>query len=138
MASGRTGLFFMPLLILFVAVSLIGAAMYTPSLPAIAGAFRTPVATVQLTMTVFLVGFAAAQLFVGGLSDRFGRKPVMIGGLVLFVAASVVCALAESVAVLIAARLFQALGASVGIVISRAIIGDRFGHQDNREFVSTH
>jgi len=118
----------LPQLIVFVSVSLIGVAMYTPSLPAIAAVFKTPIVVVQLTMTVYLVGFAVAQLVVGALSDRFGRKPVMITGFMLFVAASVVCASAPSIDLLIAARLFQSLGASVGVVLARAIVRDRTDH----------
>lgn len=136
MAPQRAGFFFMPLLIVFVAVSLVGVAMYTPSLPAIAAGFGVPVATAQLTMTVYLIGFAAAQLFVGALSDRFGRKPVMVAGFLLFVAASTACAFAGDVETLIAARLFQAIGASVGIVVSRAIVGDRFGHGESARYMA--
>jgi DHA1 family bicyclomycin/chloramphenicol resistance-like MFS transporter len=82
------------------------------------------VVVVQLTMTVYLVGFAAAQLIVGALSDRFGRKPVMVAGFALFIAAGIVCAFAADIDLLIAARFFQALGASVGVVIARAMVRD--------------
>lgn len=126
----------LPQLVVFVSVSLIGVAMYTPSLPAIAEAFATPVAVVQLTMTVYLVGFAAAQIVVGALSDRFGRRPVMIAGYALFVAASIVCALAGDIDLLIGARLFQALGASVGIVVARAIVRDRTSAKESARYMA--
>jgi len=126
----------MPLIIVFVAVSLVGAAMYTPSLPAIASDLGARSATVQLTITVYLVGFAVAQLFVGPLSDRFGRKPVLAGGFALFVASSAACALAGDVGFLIAARAIQALGASVGLVLSRAIVGDRFGYAQSVRYMA--
>jgi len=132
----RARLVFIPLLIVFVAVSLVGAAMYTPSLPAIAAGFGAPVATVQLTVSVYLIGFAIAQLFVGALSDRYGRKPVLLAGFLLFIVASTACALAPSVQALIAARLFQAIGASVGIVVTRAIIRDRFGATGSARYMA--
>jgi DHA1 family bicyclomycin/chloramphenicol resistance-like MFS transporter len=126
----------LPQLVIFVAVSLIGVAMYTPSLPAIAKAFDTPVVVVQLTMTVYLVGFAVAQLVVGALSDRFGRKPVMIAGFTLFVATSLICASAPDIDLLIAARLFQSLGACVGMVLARAIVRDRTDHQQSMRYMA--
>jgi len=112
------------LLIGFAAVSQIGGAMYTPSLPAMAKAFNAPALSVQLTMTVYLIGYAVAQVLVGSLSDRFGRRPVMLGGLSLFAAASVAGAFAPTIEALIAIRLVQACGACVGLVVSRAIIRD--------------
>lgn len=126
----------LPQLVIFVAVSLIGVAMYTPSLPAIAKAFDTRVVVVQLTMTVYLVGFAVAQLVVGALSDRFGRKPVMIAGFTLFVATSLICANAPDIDLLIAARLFQSLGACVGMVLARAIVRDRTDHQQSMRYMA--
>jgi len=126
----------LPQLVIFVSVSLIGVAMYTPSLPAIAKAFGTQFAVVQFTMTVYLIGFAAAQLAAGALSDRFGRKPVLVAGYALFVAASVVCALAADINLLIAARFFQAIGASVGVVVARAIVRDRSSEKESARYMA--
>ena len=115
------------LLIVLVTVSQIGVAIYTPSIPAMAVAFRTDFMTIQLTMTVFLVGFAFSQLFVGGLSDRYGRRPIMLWGVGLFTASSFAAALAPSIELLLAARLVQSAGASVGMVLGRAIVRDCYG-----------
>ena len=112
------------LLIVLVATSQIGVAIYTPSIPAMAASFRTDLLTIQLTMTVFLVGFAFSQLFVGGLSDRYGRRPVMLWGVGLFTASSFVAAQAPTIELLLVARLVQAAGASVGMVLGRAIVRD--------------
>lgn len=112
------------LLIVLVAVSQIGVAIYTPSIPAMARAFRTDLMTIQLTMTVFLAGVAVSQLFVGSLSDRYGRRPVMLWGVGLFTASSFAAALAPTIELLLAARLAQATGASVGVVLARAIVRD--------------
>ena len=71
--------------------------MFLPSLPAIAAAFAAPPATVQLTVTLFLMAFAAAQLVYGPLSDRFGRRWVLIGGLGLYTVAGLACALAPTI-----------------------------------------
>jgi len=114
------------LLIGFTAVSQIGGAMYTPSLPAMADAFAAPAMTIQLTMTVYLIGYAVAQILVGSLSDRFGRRAIMLSGLALFTVASFAGALAPTIEVLIVIRLIQACGACVGLVVSRAIIRDCF------------
>lgn len=99
--------------------------MYLPSFPTIAGSLGTDQAGVQLTLAIFLIGIALGQLIYGPLSDRYGRKPPLYAGLVLYIVATVVCATAESLSVLIVARFFQALGGSAGVVISRAVIRDR-------------
>ena len=71
--------------------------MYLPALPQIGSDFGAGTDQVQLTLSLYVVGFAIAQLICGPLADRFGRKPVMIGGMVLFAVASIGCALASSI-----------------------------------------
>jgi len=114
------------LIILFIAVSQIGAVMHTPSIPAMGRAFDVPVLSIQLTMTSYLTGFAVAQILVGTLSDAVGRRPVLLGGLVVYTLASLGCALAPSIEVMIGLRLVQAAGACTGLVVARAIIRDSF------------
>lgn len=101
--------------------------LYLPSMPMLVTVFGTDIATVQLTLSVFLIGFAGGQLLYGPLSDRFGRRPVLMGGVVLYLVASGVCALAQTVDQLIAARFIQALGASCGPVVARAVVRDVYG-----------
>lgn len=97
-----------------------------PALPAIATALASDIETVQLTLSLYLVCMAVAQLVVGPLSDRFGRRPVLVGGLLLTVAASLATYLASSIGELVLTRSLQAFGASTGIVSSRAIIRDLY------------
>jgi MFS transporter, DHA1 family, multidrug resistance protein len=101
--------------------------LYLPSLPVLVQAFDSDVSTVQLTLSVFMAGFAASQLIYGPLSDRFGRRPVILIGLVLFFIASIACAYASSIEQLIGARFLQALGGCVGPVVGRAVVRDVFG-----------
>jgi DHA1 family bicyclomycin/chloramphenicol resistance-like MFS transporter len=115
------------LLTALVALGPISTDLYLPSLPSLVSVFQTDVAAVQLTLSVFLAGFACGQLIYGPLSDRFGRKPVMLGGLLTYLAASLACALANSIEALIAARFVQALGACAGPVLGRAVVRDVFG-----------
>lgn len=100
--------------------------MYLPSLPNIAGALSTGAAQVQWTLSAFLVGFAAGQVFHGPLADRHGRKPVLLAGLALFVVATIACGLAGSIEALVVGRFFQALGASGPIVLARAVVRDLY------------
>ncbi|HJN04834.1 MAG TPA: MFS transporter, partial [Alphaproteobacteria bacterium] len=98
--------------------------MFLSSLPTLTDWFNTTTSRVQLTLSVYLVGFALAQLAYGPLSDRYGRKRPLIAGTALFVAASVACAFATSIEMLIVFRFFQALGGAAGYVICLAIIRD--------------
>ncbi|HET7804138.1 MAG TPA: multidrug effflux MFS transporter [Pseudolabrys sp.] len=98
--------------------------MYLPSLPDIARQLGASSAQVQLTISAYLIGFAAGQIIYGPVSDRHGRKPVLIGAIALYCAASLGCALSTSIEMLIVARAFQALGGSGGIVLTRAIVRD--------------
>ena len=100
--------------------------MYLPSFPAIAAGLATDAGRVQLTLSTFFAGFAAGQLVYGPLSDRLGRRPVLLVGIVLYVAASAACAVAAGIEQLIAFRLLQALGGGAGTVIARAIVRDHF------------
>jgi len=89
-----------------------------------AQALSASAATIQQTVSVYLIGFAGAQLIVGPLSDRFGRKPILLICYALFLFASLACALAPTVEFLIAGRFVQALGGCAGVLISRAIVRD--------------
>jgi MFS transporter, DHA1 family, multidrug resistance protein len=100
--------------------------MALPSLPATAQALGAQPATVQLTVTLFLAGFALAQLIHGPLSDRIGRRRVLLGGLVVYVAGGLACWAAPSARLLVLARVLQALGAGSGPVIGRAVIRDLY------------
>lgn len=115
------------LLTTLVALGPLSTDLYLPALPTLTQIFATDVARVQLTLSVFLAGFAVAQLFYGPLSDRYGRRPAMLVGLVVYLLSSVACMLAPSIDTLIAARFFQALGACAGPVLGRAIVRDVYG-----------
>ncbi len=110
-----------------VALGPLSTDLYLPSLPMLAQVFATDAARVQLTLSVFLAGFGAAQLFYGPLSDRYGRRPVLLVGLAIYFVASLVCMFAPSIDTLIIARFFQALGACAGPVLARAIVRDVYG-----------
>jgi MFS transporter, DHA1 family, multidrug resistance protein len=117
------------LLTALVALGPISTDLYLPSLPSLARYFAVGVDDIQLTLSVFLVGLATAQLVYGPLSDRFGRRPVLLVGLAIYVVASAICMLSPSVPVLVVARFAQAVGACVGPVLGRAIVRDVYGRE---------
>lgn len=98
--------------------------MYLPSLPALAAAFGTSAAAAQSTLTSFMCGFSVGMLLYGPLSDAYGRRPVLLGGIALYTVASIVCAAALSIDALIFVRFLQALGAGAASVLARAIARD--------------
>ncbi len=100
---------------------------YLPALPAIKAAFSVSPATAQLTFSISMFTLAAMTLAIGSLSDGLGRKPVLLAGIVLFVAGSSICALAEVIEVLILGRLLQAAGAASGLVLARTVARDVYG-----------
>jgi DHA1 family bicyclomycin/chloramphenicol resistance-like MFS transporter len=108
--------------------------MYLPSLPDIARQLDATTAQVQLTISSYLLGFAVGQIFYGPISDRHGRKPVLLAAIGLYCLASLACALSTSIEMLIVARAFQAVGGSGGIVLTRAIVRDIYsGARAGRE-----
>ncbi len=98
--------------------------MYLPSLPDIVRQLSASTAQGQLTLSAYLVGFAAGQIFYGPVSDRHGRKVVIVGALAIYALATLVCALSPSIEVLIAARAVQGFGGSGGTVLARAVVRD--------------
>jgi DHA1 family bicyclomycin/chloramphenicol resistance-like MFS transporter len=117
------------LLSLLVAMHAVGPTSLTiivPSIPAMAVSLATDASVVQLTISLYLVCLAFAQLLLGSLSDRFGRRPVILAGLALMAITSFAAMAATSAAALIAARSAQAFGASSGMVVGRAMIRDLY------------
>jgi len=98
--------------------------MFMPSIPGLVSDLSTTVGMAQLTLTLYLAGSAVSQLVYGPLSDHFGRRPVLLAGITVFVLASIMCALATTIEILVIARLLQAFGGAAGMVLTRAIIRD--------------
>jgi DHA1 family bicyclomycin/chloramphenicol resistance-like MFS transporter len=116
------------LLGVLVALTPLGTDMFLPALPTLAAAFDAPVAATQLTLTTFFLGIAVGQLTWGPLSDRYGRKPVLLAGLGLGLLAVGAGLFASSVHEVVLVRLVQGLGFSSGPVVARAMVRDLYSH----------
>jgi DHA1 family bicyclomycin/chloramphenicol resistance-like MFS transporter len=136
MTSARPSFALAALLTTLVALGPLSTDLYLPALPTLARVFASDAAGVQLTLSVFLAGFACGQIFYGPLSDRFGRRPLMLGGLALFCAGSIGCVLATSIEMLVLARFVQALGACAGPVIGRAVVRDLWGASESARIIA--
>jgi DHA1 family bicyclomycin/chloramphenicol resistance-like MFS transporter len=127
-----------PSLGILIAVTALGPMalnIFIPSMPGMVEVFATDYGTIQLTLTLYLFGVAVSQLFMGPLSDRFGRRPVLLAGIALFLAGSLGAALAESIQMLIAARVVQAVGGCAGLVLGRAIVRDTHGREESASMI---
>ena len=119
-----------------VALGPVSTDLYLPSLPGMTAGLNTDVASVQLTLSVFLAGLATGQLLWGPLADRHGRRPILIVGLSIYCLASIACTLAGSIELLIAGRFVQAFGAAVGPTLCRAIVRDVHGRSGTGRVMS--
>lgn len=109
---------------------------YLPALPEMAADLGASAEAAQATVAIYFVGMGFGQLLYGAASDLWGRRPAILTGVAIYVAAGIACALATSIEFLIAARLLQALGGCAGIVIGRAIVRDRFDHLNAARILS--
>ena len=117
------------LLIGLTAIAPLAIDMFLPSMPTMAEQFDVSAATMQLAVTLFLLAFAASQLVYGPTSDRFGRRPVLIAGLLMFIVGGALALFAQSAEMLIFGRIVQGIGGGAGPAVGRAIVLDVFGRQ---------
>lgn len=110
--------------------------MYLPSLPEMTHVFNCSASVIQLGLTFSMIGLAIGQLFFGPLSDKYGRKPILLITLLIFVAASVVCCFSGNVIVFTIGRLFQGIGGAGGVVLSRSIASDKYSGQDLAKMIA--
>ena len=120
-----------------VAIGPISMALYIPAMPTLVEAYGTSEAAVKLTLTSYFAGFALTQLFCGPLSDAFGRKPVVLVFLSLYLLSSILATFAPTVEFMVVARALQGIGAAVGISVSRAMVRDQFTGQASARIMNT-
>lgn len=111
---------------LLVAIGPISMALFTPAMPQITHDFATTESMVKMTISLYFAGFALAQLVCGPLSDGFGRKPVIMAFMTIYLVASVIALVSPTIEVLIVARFLQGIGGSVGVAIARAVVRDLY------------
>lgn len=104
--------------------------IYTPVMPSVGHDLAATPDSVKLTLTTYMLGFAVGQLFYGPLSDRYGRRPVLLGGLLFFALTTFACSFAPSIGGLIGLRILQGLGAASGSVLGRALTRDAYTFQE--------
>ncbi|MBL3285326.1 MFS transporter N-terminal domain protein [Rickettsiales endosymbiont of Paramecium tredecaurelia] len=114
------------LIVLIASLPQLSETVYTPSLPDIARHLNASEAMVEYTLTIYLFGFALGTLFWGRVSDRLGRKPCIIAGLLLFIIGCTGCYFSNSITSLMISRLIQAFGGSIGSVLGQAVCRDAF------------
>ena len=125
------------IIVLMVGLSQLSETVYTPSLPSIANDFNTSPSNVEHTLTTYLAGFAIGVLFWGRLSDKVGRKPCIISGLLIFIIGCIGCYFSSNIYFLMFSRVIQAFGCSVGSVISQSIARDSFSGPDLSKVYAT-
>ena len=125
------------MLALFVSCSVMGMTMITPAVPALRTDLGISYNSAQLTITIYLLAIGIGQLFFGGLSDRFGRRPIFSTGALLFCLSSIIGTIAPSIEILNIARAFQGLGAAALLTIGRVIVNDVYPPEKGRIILST-
>jgi len=110
--------------------------MYLPALPVIAGQFGVPAGSAQMTLSTYILGFALGQLLYGPMADSIGRKPVILGGTLIFAAAAVACALAQRIDQLITMRFFHGLAAAAASVVINALMRDIYPREEFSRMMS--
>ena len=120
-----------------VAIGPITMALYTPAMPALAADFGTSESMIKLTLTAYFAGFAVTQLLCGPLTDAFGRKPVTLAFLTLYLASTLLASFAPTVEWMMIARTLQGIGAAVGISVSRSIVRDQYTGQQSAQIMNT-
>lgn len=110
--------------------------MYLPTLPAMEKTFSTTTSMVQLGLTTGLIGLALGQVFFGPISDKYGRRPVLIFSMILFSVATLISVFAQSIEFFLICRLFQGLGGAGGIVLSRSIATDTYSGRDLAKIIA--
>jgi MFS transporter, DHA1 family, multidrug resistance protein len=133
----KKGALFLVIIIMMTVIGLISTDIYLPSLPQIATDFHSSQDNAQFTISLFLLGLSISQLIYGPLSEKFGRKPIVLIGISIFVVASLACLISNSIEMLIVSRLFQGIGACSGMTIGRSIIGDAFSKKEAAKIFAT-
>jgi len=136
MPSSATGAAVLIILGILTAFGPMSMDMYLPAFPELVHYFKTTPSKAQLTLSAFTIAFGIGQLIYGPISDRMGRRYVLLAGIAIYAVASVLCVLTTSIDELIIARFFQALGGAAGIVLSRAIIRDLFNKLEGARALS--
>ena len=132
--SAGTG--FLLLLVALTALGPTAMQIFIPALPAVRDAFASSTAVVQLTFSLSTLAMAASTLVAGSLADRFGRRPVILGGLGLFLAGTSIAFAAGSIPQLVLGRTLQAAGGATGFVLTRTIVRDLFGREDTARIIA--
>ncbi|KOY59276.1 Bcr/CflA family multidrug efflux MFS transporter [Streptomyces sp. XY332] len=136
-AARRTGLLVTFILGGLSALPPLSMDMYLPALPEVTDALDSPAATIQVTLTACLAGMALGQLVIGPMSDKWGRRRPLLTGMVVYVLATAICALAPTAELLIGFRLLQGLAGSAAVVIARAVVRDLYDGVEMARFFST-
>ena len=128
------------LILLLAMVSALGPVamqILLPAIPIIKDSFTVSTAVAQLTLSLSMAAIAVATLAYGPLSDRYGRKPVLVAGMIITIIGSILCVLAPSIELLIAGRIVQAAGGAVGMVVARAIVRDVYDAREAASVIAT-
>jgi DHA1 family bicyclomycin/chloramphenicol resistance-like MFS transporter len=134
MPSRKGALAFLALISAFPPLSTV---LYLPALPQMVEVLDTTQASVNMTLSMFFLFYSAGLLFWGPLSEKFGRKPILLSGLTIYIFASVFCAFSQNVEQLIAGRIIQALGGSAGTVVATAIVKDLYSGREREKVMAT-
>ena len=134
--AAAAGAGFLLLLVVLTALGPTAMQIFIPALPAVRDAFASSTAVVQLTFSLSTLAMAASTLVAGSLADRFGRRPVILGGLGLFLAGTSIAFAAGSIPQLVLGRTLQAAGGATGFVLTRTIVRDLFGREDTARIIA--
>ncbi|MEM8497349.1 MAG: Bcr/CflA family efflux MFS transporter [Pseudomonadota bacterium] len=137
LSSKRQSLLFYGLLAIPACFAPLSIDLLVPSLPHLAEHLNARLSDTQLSIYVFVLAYGLAPFFWGAMSDRYGRKPLLIAGILLYAVVSLACTIAPSIQVLVVLRFFQGFAAAAGIVVARAMLRDRYGAEGTTRAIST-